>query len=73
MECISAKVGKPLYSLTSGNLGTEPEKVEENLRWHFSLADKWGCILLLDEADVFLQVRVANQININAIVSGMRC
>ncbi|KAF1811799.1 hypothetical protein P152DRAFT_51751 [Eremomyces bilateralis CBS 781.70] len=69
VECITARVGKPLYSLTSGNLGTSPEKVEDNLRWHFSLADKWGCVLLLDEADVFLQRRVANQININAIVS----
>lgn len=60
---------KPLYSLTSGNLGIDPDDVEERLEKHFTLAAKWGCILLLDEADVFLQKRRQSQLKINAIVS----
>ena len=43
--------------------------MERNLRRHFRLADRWDCILLLDEADVFLQMRYPNQLAINAIVS----
>ncbi|KAH7031941.1 P-loop containing nucleoside triphosphate hydrolase protein [Macrophomina phaseolina] len=68
-ECIAAHTKKPLYSLTSGNLGIDPDDVEERLEKHFTLAAKWGCILLLDEADVFLQKRRQNQLKINAIVS----
>ncbi|KAF2090451.1 P-loop containing nucleoside triphosphate hydrolase protein, partial [Saccharata proteae CBS 121410] len=68
-ECIALHMKKPLHSLTSGNLGVEPDEVEENLQKHFYLAAKWDCILLLDEADVFLQQRHQSQLKINAIVS----
>lgn len=34
-----------------------PAEVEENMEEHFKLAHKWGCVLLLDEADVFLAKR----------------
>ena len=34
-----------------------PSEVEANLQRHFELAHKWGCVLLLDEADVFLTRR----------------
>ncbi|KAJ8114456.1 hypothetical protein ONZ43_g4898 [Nemania bipapillata] len=40
-----------------GDLGTSASEVEKALETHFSLANKWGCILLLDEADVFLAAR----------------
>lgn len=40
-----------------GDIGTVPKDVEENLDSHFSRAHKWGCVLLLDEADVFLAKR----------------
>jgi hypothetical protein len=40
-----------------GDIGVEPYEVEENLQRHFELAHKWGCVLLLDEADVFLTRR----------------
>ncbi|GME51070.1 hypothetical protein CAC42_2026 [Neofusicoccum parvum] len=68
-ECIADHVKKPLYSLTSGNLGVDPDTIEQKLENHFNLAAKWGCILLLDEADVFLQQRKHTNLNINAIVS----
>lgn len=40
-----------------GDIGTDPKEVEQNLEKHFTLAHKWGCVLLLDEADVFLAKR----------------
>lgn len=40
-----------------GDVGYEPEDVERNMGKHFKLANRWGCVLLLDEADVFLAKR----------------
>lgn len=40
-----------------GDVGYEPEDVERNMEKHFKLANRWGCVLLLDEADVFLAKR----------------
>lgn len=40
-----------------GDVGYEPEDVERNMGKHFKLANRWGCVLLLDEADVFLSKR----------------
>lgn len=42
---------------TAGDVGYEPEDVERNMGKHFKLANRWGCVLLLDEADVFLAKR----------------
>jgi hypothetical protein len=40
-----------------GDIGGTADEVEKNLEQHFNLAHKWGCVLLLDEADVFLEKR----------------
>jgi SpoVK/Ycf46/Vps4 family AAA+-type ATPase len=39
------------------------------LESNFQLAHRWGCVLLLDEADIFLQKRDKADIKRNAIVS----
>lgn len=41
----------------TGYIGYEPTAVERNIDAHFSLAQEWGCVVLLDEADVFLGKR----------------
>lgn len=46
-----------LLTSASGDIGYEPEDVERNLENNFNLAHKWGCVMLLDEADVFLAKR----------------
>jgi SpoVK/Ycf46/Vps4 family AAA+-type ATPase len=56
-ETIAAYTRRPLYSITCGDIGTEAPIVEKNLLEHTRRADKWGCVLLLDEADVFLVQR----------------
>jgi hypothetical protein len=43
--------------LQLGDIGIKPGEVEKNMDNHFRLAHKWGCVLLLDEADVFLAKR----------------
>lgn len=46
--------------------------VEEKLKGHFELAQLWNAVLLLDEADVFLQARDVDGANLhrNSLVSG---
>lgn len=69
-ETIAAYTGRPLYAITCGDLGTSAKELEKNLLRHTSLAQKWGCVLLLDEADVFLGSRTYNDMHRNAVVSG---
>lgn len=69
-ETIAAYTGKPLYAVTCGDIGVTAEDVEDNLREHMERAEKWGCVLLLDEADVFLAKRTWTDMNRNAVVSG---
>lgn len=40
-----------------GDIGYEPESIEGHLQKHFNLAHKWGGVMLLDEADIFLATR----------------
>ncbi|KAI1359010.1 hypothetical protein F5Y08DRAFT_93202 [Xylaria arbuscula] len=68
-ECVAALTGRPLFPITCGDIGDKAETVETNLEKNFQLAHKWGCVLLLDEADMFLSARTAQDIQRNAIVS----
>ncbi|KAL1862622.1 hypothetical protein Daus18300_008419 [Diaporthe australafricana] len=52
-----------------GDVGYEPEDVERNMGKHFKLANRWGCVLLLDEADVFLAKRNKTDVKRNGLVS----
>lgn len=60
---------KPLYSVTSGELGTDVESMEQALQKAFRVARDWDAILLLDEADVFLTRRSNVNFERNAFVS----
>lgn len=68
-ECVAAHTGKPLYPITCGDIGYRPEDVERNMENHFKLAHKWSCVLLLDEADVFLAKRDQRDVQRNGLVS----
>ena len=68
-ECIAASNAKPLFPITCVDLGMSPEQVEGNLEMNFQLAQSWSCVLLLDEADVFLAERKKEDIQRNALVS----
>lgn len=58
-------------SCTIGDLGTTATEVEKALEISFNLASRWGCVLLLDEADVFLAERSRLDFTRNGLVSGI--
>lgn len=68
-EAVSHVIHRPLYVVTSGELGTHSSALEENLSRILNVASAWRCCLLIDEADVFLEKREAMQIDRNALVS----
>ncbi|KAI0907575.1 hypothetical protein F4823DRAFT_602608 [Ustulina deusta] len=68
-ECIADYFRRPLFQLSCGDLGMWAEQVEKSLQETFALAGRWGCILLLDEADVFLSARTPTDLLRNSIVS----
>nr|OQO18392.1 hypothetical protein B0A51_13723 [Rachicladosporium sp. CCFEE 5018] len=68
-ECVAASTGKPLLPITCGDLGLTPKEVETTLENAFQLAQAWDCVLLLDEADIFLAQRTNQDIERNALVS----
>lgn len=67
-EVYAELIGRPLYSIHSGALGTTAENIEKNLQIIFQRGKRWDCVLLLDEADVFV-VQRGSSIEQNAIVA----
>jgi SpoVK/Ycf46/Vps4 family AAA+-type ATPase len=43
--------------VTCGDIGTNPEAIEKYLETVLYIGELWGCVVLLDEADVFLEER----------------
>ena len=68
-ECVADAFEKPLYLVTCGDIGTDPEGLEERLEEIFDYAVTFSAILLLDEADIFLQDRDYKDLERNALVS----
>ena len=68
-ECIAEHEKRPLYSVSCGDLGTKPEDLERRIKEVFSYAVVWKAILLMDEADIFLQERDMHDMKRNALVS----
>lgn len=68
-EGISELLKCPLYMVSAGELGTDPAKLEYELQKILDIAHSWGAVLLLDEADVFLEKREVHDIHRNALVS----
>lgn len=66
---ILVDVRKPLYVVGAGDLGTEAHSLDAELTRIFSTAAKWGAIVLIDEADVFLEERSLQDLFRNAMVA----
>ncbi|KAH6640175.1 hypothetical protein F5144DRAFT_589712 [Chaetomium tenue] len=69
VKCIAEFTGRPLLALTCGDIGTEEVAMEKRLRQWLELAHKWGAVMLIDEADVFLEKRMDCDIKRNSLVS----
>jgi ATPase family protein associated with various cellular activities (AAA) len=66
-EVYAEVMSKPLYSVQASQLGTSPDALEDELLKVFARSQRWGAILLLDEADVYVTKRGAD-LTQNAIV-----
>lgn len=69
-ECISELIGRPLLSLTCADFGIDEVQMERKLSVWFKLAESWGAVLLLDEADVWLERRLIADLKRNVLVAG---
>ena len=60
---------KPLYSVGAGELVARPSLLDAELTRVMSLATEWGAVVLVDEADVFLEKRSLHDVERNALVT----
>jgi hypothetical protein len=56
-EALAERLRRPLFGVSAGDLGVTPMEVERKLRSILELAQAWGAVLLLDEAEVYLAQR----------------
>jgi hypothetical protein len=66
-EVASEALRRPLYPVQCSQLGVHPNDLEKRLMLVLHRASRWGALLLLDEADVYVRAR-GDDIHQNAIV-----
>ncbi len=71
-EAIAEMLHKPLFVVSMGDLGTTPAELEKGLKNCLEMSARWDSLVLLDEADIFVEKRSASSgIMRNAMVSVM--
>ena len=71
-EAIAEMLKRPLYQVSMGELGTTPQDLEKGLKNVLQMCAKWKALVLLDEADIFVERRSeASGILRNSMVSVM--
>jgi AAA+ superfamily predicted ATPase len=66
-ESLSEKLRCPLWCLSISELGITPATLETMLLRVMDVAASWGALLLLDEADIFLERRTTSDLTRNAM------
>ncbi len=56
-EVVAETTCRPLYVVSTGELGIDADVVDRRLETILEITRRWGCVLLIDEADVFLSLR----------------
>jgi hypothetical protein len=69
VECTAAAIRRPLLALTIADIGIKESSIETELTTWFYLAERWKAVLLIDEADIFLERRKHTDLARNGIVS----
>ncbi|KAH9892041.1 P-loop containing nucleoside triphosphate hydrolase protein [Xylariomycetidae sp. FL2044] len=67
-ECVADLTRRPLLSLTSGDLHDSYDN-EKYLDYFLKLGERFGAVVLIDEADVYLESRGSHDVWRNAMVS----
>ena len=68
---MAAYTKRPLLSLAISDIGIEPSEAEKNLNRYFARAKRWNAILLIDEADIYMERRENADSSRNSLVSGI--
>ncbi|KAK5936471.1 hypothetical protein PMZ80_011292 [Knufia obscura] len=68
-EALSEYHRRPLYSVSAGELSSDAGELDPQLTDIFRVACAWNAILLIDEADVFLQRRAELTLERNRLVA----
>ncbi|CAL1706451.1 unnamed protein product [Somion occarium] len=68
-EAMSEYLKKPLYVVGAGDLGTSADRVDSALSVILKISATWGAVVLIDEADVFLEERSLQFLERNAMVA----
>jgi hypothetical protein len=68
-EATAEHVKRPLYIVGGGDLGTTATALDSALERIFDIATAWKAIVLIDEADVFLEQRSLHDLERNAMVA----
>lgn len=66
-EVYSEIIQRPLYRVHSGQLGLDVATMEQQLKDALTRAQRWGAVMLIDEADVYIKRRQDN-LTMNAVV-----
>ncbi|KAF2683250.1 P-loop containing nucleoside triphosphate hydrolase protein, partial [Lentithecium fluviatile CBS 122367] len=73
-ETIALTTGRPLLQVSVAEIGVDAREAEQKLAEVFVDATRWGAVLLLDEAHVFVEERIKGDLKQNAFVSVLlRC
>lgn len=68
-ETIALTTGRPLMTVSVAEIGVTAQEAEKSLTPVFADAARWEAVLLMDEADVFVEERTKGDLQRNALVS----
>jgi AAA+ superfamily predicted ATPase len=68
-ESIAEAMKAPLYKISAGELGVMPSTMKKKLSEVLDIATKWNAIVLINEADIFLEERRIGDLYKNELVS----
>ncbi|KAJ4290951.1 hypothetical protein N0V90_010147 [Kalmusia sp. IMI 367209] len=68
-ESVAEHMKAPLYMMSAGDLGINPDQVEQKLTNILEMVAKWRAVMLIDECDVFLEARSTHDLERNKLVS----
>ncbi|THU81534.1 P-loop containing nucleoside triphosphate hydrolase protein [Dendrothele bispora CBS 962.96] len=70
-EAVAELLRRPLYIAGATELTTDPSELEKKMKQILNLATAWDAVVLIDEADVFLEQRSLNELDRNTLVSAV--
>lgn len=68
-ESVAERAHLPLYAVNAGEIGHDADRADNTLKTVLECCRLWNAVLLLDEADVFLEARGTDSLTRNEMVS----